>query len=123
VGRKSSALSKEKDEFARKLNEHLGKVKGKDFVPFPDKLLRDLAKAPIVEHFDFKSNPRRKELTPREIQIVQLMSYGMGAKEIAASLCLSIDTIRQYTQRIRRKLAGKTNAHAVAIAIRMKIIK
>jgi DNA-binding NarL/FixJ family response regulator len=48
--------------------------------------------------------PRRKELTFREAQIVELVAQGKANKEIAFQLLLSEGTIKEYLNRIFRKL-------------------
>lgn len=41
-----------------------------------------------------------RSLTPREVQIAWLMCEGLGDKEIAARLTISINTVRTYTRRM-----------------------
>lgn len=46
-----------------------------------------------------------KELTPREIQIVGLVSEGKANKEIAGTLHLAEGSIKEYVNRIFRKVS------------------
>lgn len=57
-------------------------------------------------------------LTPRQAEIVHLMSQGMGNKEIAAELGVSLQTIKNHVSAILSKLDAHDRAHAVAIYIR-----
>jgi len=54
-------------------------------------------------------------LTPREIQVADLIRNGRSNKEIAALLFLSVGTVEFYRDRIRNKLDiknKKTNLRA-----------
>jgi DNA-binding CsgD family transcriptional regulator len=44
------------------------------------------------------------ELSPRELQICDMIRKGLISKEIAASLCISVQTVDKTRQQIRRKL-------------------
>ena len=55
-------------------------------------------------------------LSSREIECLRLVAMGMGNKEIAKCLCLSIETIHTHTKSIRRKLCCKNIAQAISTA-------
>ena len=55
-------------------------------------------------------------LSSREIECLRLVAAGMGNKEIANQLCLSIETINTHTKSIRRKLCCKNIAQAISTA-------
>jgi DNA-binding CsgD family transcriptional regulator len=57
------------------------------------------------------------ELTPKEIEMLQGLSEGKILKEIG-----NISTVKNQMMLLRSKLNARTNAHAVAIAVRRKII-
>ncbi len=69
-------------------------------------LVPALAQAPV----DLASVP---QLTNRETEILQLVSQGLGNREIAARMNLSRLTIEGYTKNIYRKLAVKSRTAAV----------
>jgi two-component system, NarL family, response regulator len=61
-------------------------------------------------------------LTPREIQVVQLISHGMRNKEIAASLGISEETAQVHVKNILAKLRVKDRSAAIGVAVRRGII-
>lgn len=60
--------------------------------------------------------------TPREIQILQRFASGQTQSEVAASLFLSPHTIDSHVRNIYRKLGVRTQAAAVARAIKRGLI-
>ncbi|MEM8487372.1 MAG: helix-turn-helix transcriptional regulator [Bacteroidota bacterium] len=61
-------------------------------------------------------------LTKRELEVLGKMADGHTQKEIAAILFVSPNTINSHTQHIYSKLDVNTGMHAVAKALRAKII-
>jgi len=45
-------------------------------------------------------------LTKREVEIAELFSWGYTEKEVAAELCLSVDTVHTHKKRILTKTAS-----------------
>jgi DNA-binding NarL/FixJ family response regulator len=69
----------------------------------------------VVAYFHL-TGKRKKELesiSPREREILQLLSQGHAYKEIAARLDLSLDTVRTYLKRIYDKLHVHSRTEAV----------
>jgi two-component system, NarL family, response regulator YdfI len=66
---------------------------------------------PLVEH-----------LTPREIEVLQLLSAGLGNKEIAASLNISEHTAKFHVASILGKLGAATRTEAVTLGIRHGLV-
>ena len=64
----------------------------------------------------------RPTLTPREIQVLQLVSQGKRNKEIAAILGLSEDTVPVHVKNIFAKLRVNERTAAVNVALRRGII-
>jgi DNA-binding NarL/FixJ family response regulator len=62
-------------------------------------------------------------LTPRERQIVQLLSEGRSNKEVAASLDISIRTAETHRAAIMRKLNIASLSDLVRYAIRNKLVE
>ena len=58
--------------------------------------------------------PALGELSDREIQVLEGMGRGQGAKEIAASMGIDAGTIDNHRSRLKEKL-GLTGMHALAI--------
>lgn len=65
------------------------------------------------------SAPRaaHEALSPRELQVLQLVARGRSQKEIAAELCLGEKTISTYRQRIAGKLGLGTNVELTRYAL------
>jgi len=57
-------------------------------------------------------------LSARELQVISLIGRGLGTREIADSLSLSVKTVETHRLTIKRKLALDTNAQLVQYAIK-----
>lgn len=62
------------------------------------------------------------EITPREREILTLITRGNANKEIAASLGISEDTVKQHVSRILLKLKVNDRAQATAEAIKRGLV-
>jgi len=60
--------------------------------------------------------PPLGKLSPRETEILELLTKGATNKEIAATLCISIHTVKNHLQNIMDKLHIQNRAQAVAYA-------
>jgi len=58
------------------------------------------------------------KLSTRELQILHMIGKGMGTREVAVSLNLSIKTIESHRQRLKRKLNLPTSARLVQYAVK-----
>jgi DNA-binding NarL/FixJ family response regulator len=61
-------------------------------------------------------------LSPRERNVLELLSEGLPMKEIAAQLDLSLHTVTNHMRSIYRKLSVTTNTAAVSKAIRERLV-
>jgi DNA-binding NarL/FixJ family response regulator len=57
-------------------------------------------------------------LSARELQVISLIGRGLGTREIADNLSLSVKTVETHRLTIKRKLALDTNAQLVQYAIK-----
>ena len=62
-------------------------------------------------------NGRPKTLSPREREIMGLLSQGLSGEQAAQQLFLSSETVRTHVRNAMTKLGAATRAHAVALAI------
>ena len=62
------------------------------------------------------------DLTPREIEIISLMTEGLPNKVIATRLDLRLNTVRNHVQRILHKLGAHSKLEAVAAARRRGLL-
>jgi DNA-binding NarL/FixJ family response regulator len=60
-------------------------------------------------------------LTPREQQVLSHLGYGLSNKDIANSLEISVETVKEYVQRILRKLRLTDRTQAAVWAVRQKL--
>lgn len=72
-------------------------------------------------------NPRRMDKPPRalserEREIMRLMSYGKKQREIAEQLGIGVETVRTHVKKAVKKLGAVDATHAVAEAIRARLI-
>jgi DNA-binding NarL/FixJ family response regulator len=63
------------------------------------------------------------EITPREREILTLITKGNANKEIGARLGIAEDTVKQHVSRILQKLRVSDRAQATAEAIRRGLVK
>jgi DNA-binding NarL/FixJ family response regulator len=62
-------------------------------------------------------------VTEREVQVLQLLSKGLGNKEIAKELFVSEATVKSHLAHVYAKLGVDTRAGAVAAAIQQRVIR
>jgi len=65
----------------------------------------------------------RDRLTPREREIVQLLSEGKSSKEVAVVLGISVKTAETHRANIMRKLEIHSVSHLVRYAVRNRIVE
>jgi DNA-binding NarL/FixJ family response regulator len=71
------------------------------------------------------SGPLREleqEPTPREIEVLQLISDGLVNREIGNRLFLSEETVKSHVRHLLAKLQARSRAHAVAVGFRRGLI-
>lgn len=61
-------------------------------------------------------------LTPRELEVLRLLADGVGTKEMAERLSLSIATVRNHIERILAKLGVHSRLEAVLYAAQHNLI-
>jgi DNA-binding NarL/FixJ family response regulator len=62
-------------------------------------------------------------LTPREVEVLELVAKGYANKEIAAQLNKAAGTVKIHVQNILTKLNATDRTHAVSIAVQRGIIR
>ena len=78
-------------------------------------MTREIARQ-VVETFKkpLETPSDNSELTRREQEVLELLSKGMGNKEIAQHLSVSLDTVRYHLKHIYEKLHVRSRTEAVA---------
>lgn len=64
-----------------------------------------------------------RQLTPREIDVLQLLAEGASSSEIAEGLSVSPNTVRTHVQGILTKLQVHSRLEAAAFAVRHDLVK
>jgi DNA-binding NarL/FixJ family response regulator len=65
---------------------------------------------------------RIKVISPRESEVLDLLSRGMNGEQAAAALFLSPETIRTHVRNAMEKLGAHTRVHAVVMALEQGVI-
>ncbi|GAA4711615.1 response regulator [Brevibacillus fulvus] len=73
--------------------------------------------APAEHHFLLD------ELTERELEVLQQLSYGYRNDQIAQNLFISEGTVKTHVHRILQKMGVDDRTQAVALALRHKLVK
>jgi DNA-binding NarL/FixJ family response regulator len=81
------------------------------------KILRDYARQQRPS-----SQPKSGELTPREFEVLELVSRGATNAEIAMQLAVSENTVKFHMKNILQKLHASNRAEVVAYALRSGLI-
>jgi DNA-binding CsgD family transcriptional regulator len=61
-------------------------------------------------------------LTPRELEILELVANGFSAKEVANALGIAPRTVERHTENVRMKMRARNRPHMVTLAISMGIL-
>jgi DNA-binding NarL/FixJ family response regulator len=105
-----------KDVSLKKLTEAIRLVAGGGTMISPvvtERLRRGLKTAPL----SVSPDDDEEELTPRETEILRLMTGGYSNREIASALALSEGTVKNYVSNILGKLGVRDRTRAVLKAI------
>jgi DNA-binding NarL/FixJ family response regulator len=78
--------------------------------------------APLLAQLRPTSRGLGAAITPRELEVLGLVAAGLGNKQIAERLGLSLNTVRNHTQSLLQKLQAHSKLEAVATAVREGII-
>jgi len=63
------------------------------------------------------------ELTPREKEVLTLLAEGLGNKQIARKLNISVRTVETHRQKIKQKLNISSSAGLIRYAIDQKLVR
>lgn len=102
---------KEVERFVEQLLSSVARLSWPQGVePLPDPVAGD----PSVDH--------SRELTGREVEVLQFLASGTSTKAIAEKLGISPSTVKNHTQNILAKLKVHSRLEAVALAFRYGLI-
>jgi DNA-binding NarL/FixJ family response regulator len=77
---------------------------------------------PLVTEPNQTRPTRPATLTAREVQVLRLLSDGLGAHEVADALTMATETARTHSRRILHKLDARNRAHAVTRAHQLGLL-
>ena len=83
-------------------------------VPIPDG--KTLAEIPLA------TPSSQSPLSFREVEVLRHLAGGSGTREIADALCISVATVRTHVQNVLGKLEVHSQAQAVSVALRNRLI-
>ena len=77
-----------------------------------------LKEVPILAHGSFVPNKNKRAdlgITPREVEILELIAQGLSNREIAQKLFVSENTVKTHSSRVFDKLGAKRRTQAVQL--------
>lgn len=103
------------------LGESLGCVPEKKPAPLGSRLatIRRIMK----EEVDTSTLPPELPLTSREAQVLRHVALGLSNKEIARSLEISVETVKEHVQNILRKIGAADRTDAAVKAIKLGLVE
>ena len=84
-----------------------------------------IKEVPVPASGPFLSDDRKREalgITPRELEILELIAQGLSNREIAAKLFVSENTVKTHSSRVFDKLSAKRRTQAVQLAKELRLI-
>jgi two-component system invasion response regulator UvrY len=81
----------------------------------------DVAQQMVLHGMEGEKAPI-ESLSPRELEVLLLVSQGHRLKQISDKLCLSPKTVSTYRTRVMRKLDATTDVELTHMALRMGLI-
>lgn len=62
------------------------------------------------------------DLTPREQQVLRHIAYGLSNNEIAISLRISVETVKEHVQKVLRKMGMEDRTHVAIWAVKSGVV-
>jgi two-component system, NarL family, response regulator LiaR len=76
-----------------------------------------------INNFDINFNHNSSNLSPRELDVLELMAGGLTNQEIADQLFISLPTVKTHTSNIYQKLNVKRRTQAIQVGIQSGLIQ
>lgn len=76
----------------------------------------------MKEGVDVSTLPPELPLTGREAQVLRHMALGLSNKEIAGSLQISVETVKEHVQNVLRKVNANDRTDAAVRAVKLGLI-
>ena len=94
---------------------------GNGKTPPPDSRLTKIRRT-MRGRLTYRRCPRNCPLTGREAQVLRHVALGLSNKEIARSLAISVETVKEHVQNILRKIEANDRTDAAVRAIKLGIL-
>jgi DNA-binding NarL/FixJ family response regulator len=88
-----------------------------------DHLLYPSAIRDLVRRLGRPAAYRGEPLTPRELEVLQLVSEGLSNAAIAGRAAIGVETVRTHMAAVLRKLHARDRTHAVVLALGAGLIE
>jgi ATP/maltotriose-dependent transcriptional regulator MalT len=75
-----------------------------------------------LDSFSAFPQPLAEPLSPRELEVLQLLAQGLSNREIGEQLFLALDTVKGHNRRIYGKLGVKSRTQAISQAAALGIL-
>ena len=109
-----------KNGSSRAIYESLQRA-GTGKTPPPDSELTKIRRT-MREEVDVSSLQQKLPLTGREAQVLRHVALGLSNKEIARSLSISVETVKEHVQNILRKMNANDRTDAAVRSIKLGIL-
>jgi DNA-binding NarL/FixJ family response regulator len=86
-------------------------------------LLQPIIASKLLRQVSQEPDPPIESLTPRELEVLELLAQGLQNKEIAAELVISERTVKFHVSAILNKLDAGNRTEAVAVAAQRGLVK
>ena len=84
---------------------------------------RCIVRSSLIEQSGTGRRENPFDLTPRELEVLELLAEGLGTAGIAERLVISRKTVATHVQRILGKLGAHSRTEAIAIAYRAQLVE
>ena len=84
-----------------------------------------IKEVPVLSGEPFLPDDGKREalgITPRELEILELIAQGLSNREIAEKLFVSENTVKTHSSRVFDKLGAKRRTHAVQLGKELRLI-
>ncbi|MCO8125244.1 response regulator transcription factor [Stieleria sp. TO1_6] len=84
--------------------------------------LLDRLRRKMTETIRAADLPPELPVTPREAQVLRHVAFGLSNREIAASLGISVETVKEHVQNILRKTGASDRTDVAVRAVRLGLV-
>lgn len=89
----------------------------------PTQTARWLAAVGRARDAGWEARLMREKLSPRELEVLQLLAQGLGGEAIGERLTVSPETAHTHIRNLRAKLGASSRLEAVALALRLGLVE